>query len=592
MCGIFGFWLKRPLTADDLARGRDGTRMLGHRGPDGAGEWYDGERGLYLGHRRLAILDVSARADQPMLRGGSVIVFNGEIYNFSELRSELSASGGSFETTGDTEVLLAAWAKWGEGALDRLDGMFAFALADRDDLVLAIDPFGEKPLYIARTDEGIWFSSEPEPLIELLGLKFKPDAEEIRLFLSLGFLPAPHTGFAGMEVMPPATVRRYSRTLAFEDRRYWQVPDNIASAGPIAPLTDRNVDDVADELLVSLRRRLRSDVPIGLFLSSGVDSSLIAALCARELQTSLSTYTVSFPDGADEAPAAGRIAAHLGLPHMTIDSSAAPSDKPLPAQLVDLYGVPNDNVSGLSVRRMSIAARSHVTVALSGTGGDELSYGYNKYRFLWRRRAMYGLPKAPFQLAAALPRFMKALPFWKMASDYLAGDEVYRIVSVKNGGFASEINDLAGGLPKFGLPGNDLMHASRALDMELTLPGSYLAAVDRGSMRAGLEVRTPFLSRAVFAKAASIDSRSLVAGAQKALLHRILKRYLPDTLIETAKRGFVSPMQRYVSSLQAPPTKAWHDGGNVRNLWDQRANAAAGNILLRVDILHRLLSAG
>ncbi len=592
MCGIFGFWLKRPLIADDLARGRRGTKLLGHRGPDGTGEWFDSGRGLYFGHRRLAIIDVNARSDQPMSRAGNVIAYNGEIYNFSELRGELTASGSSFETTGDTEVLLAAWSEWGEGALDRFDGMFAFAISGRDDLVLATDPFGEKPFYVATTEDGIWFSSEPQPLIEILDLEFRPDAEEIRLFLSLGFLPPPHTGFARLEVMPPATIRRYGRTLSFKDRRYWQVPEGATTAGPIAPLTEQNVDDVAHELLVSLKRRLRSDVPIGLFLSSGVDSSLIAALCARELGVSLNAYTVSFPDGVDEAPAAGRIAAHLGLPHMTIDSSEAPSDSPLPAQLVDLYGVPNDNLSGLSVSRMSKAARSHVTVALSGTGGDELSYGYNKYRFLWRRRAIYQLPKAPFRLAASMPRFLHAVPFWKMATDYLAGDDLFRIISIKNGGFANEISRIGGGLPLVPLHGEDLVQSNRALDMEWTLPGSYLAAVDRGSMRAGLEVRTPFLSRGVFAKAASIDSRSLVDGPQKALLHRILSRYLPAELIETAKRGFVSPMQRYVSSLKEPPRKAWQYGDDVQSLWQQRTNSAAGNILLRVDILHRLLSSG
>jgi asparagine synthase (glutamine-hydrolysing) len=587
MCGIFGFWLKRPLSPDDIELGRRGTQLIGHRGPDGSGEWFDRERGIFLGHRRLAIIDVNARSDQPMVRGKNVIIYNGEVYNFSELRDELKSAGDKFVTTGDTEVLLAAWARWGEQSLDRFDAMFAFALIDNDDLVLATDPFGEKPLYIARTDDGIWFSSEPQPLIDILQLKFKPDHEDIALFLSLGFLPPPRTGFPELEVMRPATLRRYHRDLSYSERAYWRLPHNGNSGKSPADLSEQNVDDVAQALITSLKRRLRSDVPIGLFLSSGIDSSLVAALCARELQTPLTAYTVSFADGFDEAPAAAKIAAHLGLTHTIIDSRESVLNKPLPSQLAELYGVPNDNLSGLSVQQMSQLARSHVTVALSGAGGDELSFGYNKYQFLWRRRAMYRLPSIFFQMAALLKPFFQSIPRLKQAADYLAGDQTFRLLSVKNGGFASAIRDISSGLPSLPVSGEEIALASRALDVELTLPGSYLSAIDRGSMRAALEVRTPFLSRDVFAKAAAIDGRTLIAAGQKALLRRILKRYLPDSLTDFPKRGFVSPIDRYVSTLREPPRKSWEGGAGLEELWVQRANPSAANILLRIDILRQ-----
>jgi len=586
MCGIFGFWLKRPLMEGDIARGRRGTSLIGHRGPDGAGEWFDRERGLFLGHRRLAIIDVDARSDQPMVRGRNVIIYNGEVYNFSELRDQLKATGDQFTTTGDTEVLLAAWARWGEQALERFDAMFAFALVDGEELVLATDPFGEKPLYVARTCEGIWFASEPQALIASLDLAFKPDPDDVRLFLSLGFLPSPRTGFPGLEVMPPAALRRYRRNLTCSERIYWQVPRNAKSAASPDTMSEESVDAVAQALVESLRRRLRSDVPIGLFLSSGVDSTLVAALCARELKTPLNAYTVSFTDGLDEAPAAAKIAAHLGLPHTVIDSREVAPYEPLPSQLVALYGVPNDNLSGLSVQQMSQLARSHVTVALSGAGGDELSFGYNKYQFLWRRRAMYRVPSFLFRPAAWLNSVLRSVPQVKQAADYLAGNETYRLLAVKNGGFASTIGKIAGGLPSLSLSVDEIALASRDLDVALTLPGSYLPAIDRGSMRAALEVRTPFLSRDVFAKAAAIDARALIAAGQKSLLRKILKRYLPDNLTDFPKRGFVSPIDRYVSTLRAPPENGW--GRGVDELWAQRASPAAANILLRLDILQHL----
>jgi asparagine synthase (glutamine-hydrolysing) len=259
--------------------------------------------------------------------------------------------------------------------------------------------------------------------------------------------------------------------------------------------------------------------------------------------------------------------------------------------LIELYGVPNDNLSGLSVRQMSALARSHVTVALSGAGGDELSFGYNKYQFLWRRRAMYRLPSALFEFAALFRPLFQSVPAWKMATDYLAGDQKFRLLSVKNGGRASAIRNVSGGLPSLTAPEGEIALASRLLDVELTLPGSYLSAIDRGSMRAALEVRTPYLSRDVFAKAASIDPRTLLAGEQKALLRRILQRYLPDSLTNFPKRGFVSPIDRYVSALRQPPQKSWQAGADVEELWRDRANAASANILLRIDILDRLARA-
>src|SRR3972149_1961725 len=205
MCGIFGFSLNRPVRESDLALGRRGAEMLRHRGPDGSGEWADAARGLYLGHRRLAVIDTSAANAQPMTSGALTVSFNGEIYNFKELRDELAGRGRAFATAGDTEVLLKAWQEWGAGAIDRFDGMFAIALADGARLHLVTDPFGEKPLFCATLPEGVYFASEPHALPRPLGLDFAPGQDEIAAFMCLGFIPAPGTGIKGLIALPPAT---------------------------------------------------------------------------------------------------------------------------------------------------------------------------------------------------------------------------------------------------------------------------------------------------------------------------------------------------------------------------------------------------
>jgi hypothetical protein len=204
---------------------------------------------------------------------------------------------------------------------------------------------------------------------------------------------------------------------------------------------------------------------------------------------------------------------------------------------------------------------------------------------------MYRLPAALFRMAALLAPLSRSVPKLSQAVDYLAGDRVFRLLSVKNGGFASAISDIGGGLPSLSVVDGELALASREMDVALTLPGSYLSAIDRGSMRAALEVRTPFLSRDVFAKAAAIDGRTLIAAGQKALLRRILQRYLPASLTDLPKRGFVSPIDRYVSTLREPPHRSWQGAADAAELWAQRANPSAANILLRLDILEQLANA-
>ncbi|MBT5666020.1 MAG: asparagine synthetase B, partial [Rhodospirillaceae bacterium] len=326
MCGIFGLLFNRPLTAADIALGRAGTAALAHRGPDGDGEWMDADKGVFFGHRRLSIIDLGDGGSQPMHRDNSVLTYNGELYNYRALRTALAQEGVRCSSQSDTEVLLRALTQWGEGAFDRFDGMFALALWDGRHATLAVDPFGEKPLYYAATPDGVYFSSEIAPLANLLALKPHFDDEAWATYLSLGYIPAPKTAYPDIRRLEPASVMRVEGGALGLATRYWSPPwrnlDGSPPTGPVRPIPDSGVDALRDALLESLEGRLIADVPIALFLSAGVDSALVAALCRQGLGRTLNCLTVAFPDGdiVDECDAAAAIAAHLGLPHEVLDN--------------------------------------------------------------------------------------------------------------------------------------------------------------------------------------------------------------------------------------------------------------------------------
>ena len=590
MCGIFGFSLARPLRESDFALGRRGTTALAHRGPDGSGEWTQAARGLYLGHRRLSIIDLSEANAQPMTRGPLTVAYNGEIYNYREIRDELAARGRRFATTGDTEVLLGAWAEWDGAALDRFDGMFAFALDDGSRLHLATDPFGEKPLYVAQTPEGVYFASEAGPLIDLLRLEFMPREVDTAAFMALGFIPAPETGFANLTVLPPATHLVVESGRILSQRRYWEAPAATPHRGRVRPLSERDLDAIHGDLVESLRRRVRADVPLGLFLSAGVDSAAVAAVVAKELKLEIEALTVSFPDAADESAGAARLANFLGLPHRIIDSRDEDSWREAPSRLADLFAVPNDNLTALPVHQMSALARSRMTVALSGVGGDELFYGYNKYAFLFRHRHLYRFLPPVLRAMGPVGSLLAAVPSWRRAEAYLKGDPGWQFVTLKNNGLGGVLARVPGvrELARRLIPGAgaELAYRARDFDARVTLPGSYIPAVDRGSMRASLEVRTPFLSRKLAETLARFDPRAFLAFGQKSVLRRILHRYVPPSIMQTVKQGFVFPAERYLASQpESPPRLDGMPPDLCAEIWRHRRDPAYRMLAIRLRVL-------
>lgn len=584
MCGLFGMLLARSLTDEDVVRAEKACQALAHRGPDGQGTYVDRARGLFLGHRRLAIIDPTARSDQPMKRGNDVMVYNGEIYNYRELRDELMVLGEQFETTGDTEVLMAVYQRWKIQGLTKLDGMFAMALWDGDTLTLAVDPFGEKPLYWLRRPEGHYFASEAQILVDFFGLPVRPKEADARTFLVLGYLPSPNTGIENLDLFPPATLVELSNKHPSRAQNYWKKPPVQIRTGKVAALGEASLDQVAEVLTTSLQRRLRSDVPLGLFLSGGVDSALIAALCAKELKTQLQTLTVAFPDGVDEAPTAAQIAKYFGHDHRVVNSQADETWRQADAECWSLYGSLNDNMTAWSIRLMSRLAKPHMTVALSGLGGDELFFGYNKYGFLWRRRLAYRVPKILAGVIGKIPHAKLS-----MVQQYLAGDDFWRYISLKNNGLGPLLGELLEGLPVRSAFPNDRQEpvlAARQFELENALAGSYIASVDRGSMRASLEVRTPFLSRPLLETLAQFDPRSLIAFGQKDLLKRLLVRYLPKAIWDQPKRGFVFPLRRYLETLPDQiPDIPQLPSGLVRDIHQNRLNPAYAGLAFRLQLL-------
>jgi asparagine synthase (glutamine-hydrolysing) len=577
MCGFFALFYNRPLNKSDIDFARVGTSSLAHRGPDGQGEWIDAEKGVYLGHRRLAIIDLSSASDQPFISNGHAVAYNGEIYNFRDLRTNLMSKGHKFTSTGDTEVLLKSWQQHGEGALDQLEGMFSFALWDGNCGYLAVDPFGEKPLYWTQTIDGIVVSSELATLVKYLPLEADLQEHKVAAFMALGQFPAPETAYKNTWRLPPATVLKIHAGSTVQERRYWTAPIGTPGRGAPVPLDEKELDSIRDLLTSNLERRLISDVPISLFLSGGVDSSLIASLITQELGQELNAITVSFSDASvlDEAPIAAKIAEYLNLNHSVINSATDELDAN-PESLLSVFGQPSDRMTTFSVRQISGAVKGHCKVALTGMGGDELTAGYNKYCHYYHRRFLFDLPeftreilneglRQPARLNNRLERFrvqylnpdrnsylaIKNFP----AIEWLSSIQGFNDWSERHYGSKSR--------PRY----------LEVIDQELNqiMADEHLLMYDLASMQESLELRTPFLCRNLAVKMAGYDPRALVAFGQKSVLRRLLDRYLPKSLTETPKAGFTYPPERFLNEYGDDcPYSSALPAKSIKYAWDKR----------------------
>ena len=587
MCGIVGCNLVRPLNQEDVHRLRYMTSLLEHRGPDGQGEYLNLDKGVYLGHRRLSIIDLDDRSSQPMTSGRHVISYNGELYNFCELRDALSPSF-SFKTSGDTEVILKSWMKWEHDSLHKFDGMFATAIWDGLELHLFTDIFGEKPLFLFEAEDGIYFASEANALIKGFGLQFDPHGFEQEDFLYLGYIRPPATGYKHLVNLSAGAYVNIAKGKIVSNNKYWVPPEPHIGRGKIEPINEKEINGIRDILCDSLQKRLVSDVPVGLFLSGGIDSSLIASLLKRELNTSMEAFSVSPAEnyGVDEGMIAKNIAKDLGIDHTIVHFDDKNTIEKLPEELFRLFGLPNDNITSVAVYLMCRELNNKIKVAICGLGGDEVFYGYNKYWLAYRLRYFYRFPKFFAFLSAIAKNYITKA---KLLHELTNGDIDSRYLRLKNMKYHQILENITNHRMPKGLLSSknvDFAFQLRAFDLRYSLTQSHIPATERGSMQASLEVRTPYLSRKLLNYVSDLDQRSLIAYGKKTVLRRLLSRYIDPNLLLKGKQGFIFPAGRYFRSAnQASPLIKGLQNDEVEKIWTDRANPAHQQLLIRVAML-------
>ena len=564
MCGIVGRlnFDSCPVDVHELTEARD---RLANRGPDGAGSWTDGPVGL--AHRRLSILDLSDRGAQPMQSadGSLVITYNGEIYNFLDLRKELSAAGHRFATGTDTEVILAAYREWGIDCLQRFNGMFAFGLwdAQRRRLMLARDRIGVKPLYFTMNSRRIVFGSTLKAITAFSDAPREISREAMDLFFQMAYIPAPHSIYRHVHKLEPGTWLECSADGDTRENRYW----SLVPRGTAAATTESAADQLEMLLDSSVRYRLISDVPVGAFLSGGLDSSTIVALMCRNSDT-VQTFTVGFGEAEfDESTHARRIADYLGTRHEEL--ILRPEDLLTIADRVPAHSdEPFADVSAIPTLALAELARANVTVALSGDGGDELFAGYPYYDLLarldpWRRRANFAAPLLRAANALRLPHrpaMGLAALSQRRTSDlyaYMRGPLKARPFSRIVGCPPSGAGNWFDGRLNREVPNGTLVERYMDLDIRSYLVDDILVKVDRATMAHGLEARNPLLDYRVveFTRSLSGSLHTEPIGA-KPVLRKVLERLLPKELFERPKQGFSVPIREW---FRGPLTDALRD---------------------------------
>jgi asparagine synthase (glutamine-hydrolysing) len=590
MCGIAGF---RDFSASSpemvlSQRVRDMCDALFHRGPDGEGDWLDSEAGIALGHRRLAIVDLSDAGHQPMESrcGRYVISFNGEVYNFRELRRDLEHRHHVFRGGSDTEVMLAAISEWGlDSALSRFIGMFAFALWDRRTRMLALvrDRMGVKPLYWTVSRGHLLFGSELKALMIHPAWEPRINVEALTGFLRYSYIPNPATAFMGVWQVEPGSIVRVAADGTTSKKLYWNMRQNLtaAASSPFSGSDEEAVDQLDNLLRQSIGIRMIADVPLGAFLSGGIDSSVVAAIMQSQSAHAIRTFSVGFKEtNYDEAPYAREVAKHLGTDHTEVYLTGQDALEAVPS-LPDWFDEPFADPSQLPTYLVARTARAHVTVALSGDGGDELFAGYPRYQYaqsLWNRLRRVprmlriglaaGVQATPEpwldRLASALPLRRRPLSagrkmhraagllsldvadevHWRMAEVWSDAD---RLTGASNGLRLQHDEDLAGHVPSF-------LARMRYYDMRTYLADDILTKVDRASMAVSLEAREPLLDHRVVEYALRLPNHLLErGGVSKWILRRVLDRYLPSKLFNRPKMGFSIPTGAWLRG----PLRSW-----------------------------------
>lgn len=583
MCGFAGFqhFSNQP-TQWDSAFLDNANLMLRHRGPDGSGKWQKNGQGL--AHRRLAIIDLSPKASQPMIHSSNryTISYNGEIYNFAQIRSELINLGHSFNSNSDTEVILNGFAQWGPKVFARLEGMFALAICDNieNTTFLARDKFGEKPLFYAKTPNSYLFGSAIKPILAWPEIEIVPNLHAIHNYLTLQYSLAPETAFVGIVQVLPAHWVQIRSSGQISINKYWQANHNIRSRR--ASIAELN-DEFLFRLESAVRLRMISDVPLGAFLSGGVDSSAVVAMMARNSGTRIKTFSIGFDDlQYDERKFASTVSNHIGTQHtelnLTKDSVSIIED--LMWHLEEPFADP----SIIPTYFVSKLAKEQVTVSLSGDGGDELFMGYGRYQAMLQIEAnrIFGKKTKQFaqfihkSISSNLARIRpfggirrrlrsvfdnEATKYEPAIMAFLSDDKTDSYGPVLQPLLASPTTEI---MQRWFDEMPDIVTGAAWCDLHTYLPGDILKKVDNASMAVSLETRAPMLDSQFVEFALSLSRvQKLPNGLLKGFMKNALSKVLPHEILYRPKMGFGMPVNEWLSSSLKPLMLDTLLGGNL-----------------------------
>lgn len=618
MCGIVGV-VSSDKDRVDRSKLKSMTDILSHRGPDGSGQWISDNKMVGLGHRRLSVIDISTDGAQPMVSksGRYIISYNGEIYNFNSLRVELENLSHSFQSHSDTEVILAACDEWGiENALNRLNGMFAIALWDQitSELLLVRDRIGIKPLYYSLHQNTFTFASELRPLVTWRQELPPISKQGLNEFFRLGYVPSPLSIFEGIYKLEPGHILKFCEGQIREKRPYWNLDAVVRSGHENQFLDDVTaLTAIEEQLSASIANHMVSDVPIGAFLSGGIDSSTVAALMQKQSSNPIKTFSIGFAESAyNEAIYAGAVAKHLGTDHNELYINDQDALDVIPS-IPDIYDEPFADISQIPTYIVSKLARSKVTVALSGDGGDELFGGYNRYLFadqFWRKLSGYPAPLRKITAAAmkypserSWDNLFERLKFLIPSSLQMAhpGQKMHKLSAIlpteslrhmHSRLISKWVNpelilnsDWHSQTELFNETLTETDNLSPAIQQSLWDSKTYmvddiLTKVDRASMSVALEARVPLLDHNLVELAWRLpENMKIRDGSGKWILKQLLHKYVPQSLFDRPKMGFAVPVDRWLRGSLSEwaddhfeknklQQQGYLDTTHLRNTWD------------------------